>query len=269
MKALSADPIRVLIVDDEPAARRGIVQLLERDPDFSIVGECSTGAEMLDAVDRVRPDLLFLDIEMPGLDGFGALAQLEERAPLIVFVTGYDRYAVKAFEARAIDYVLKPYTEERFARACRHAKRQLRQRRSSADLDYQERLLALLTDLRDRDGSARAQFDAQQPFLVKKSQGRTVIVSPETVLWVEARKDYLCLHTRDGKYLVRETMKRAEQRMDPKQFVRIHRSAIVRTDCIAEVVNLKEGKMHVTLTNGTELPLSAAGYRKLQQQFGM
>lgn len=267
----ATQPFRVLIVDDEPAARRGVAQLLAHEHDFQLVGECATGQEMIAAVERDRPELIFLDIQMPGLDGFGALASLPPNAaPLVIFVTGYDRYAVRAFEARAIDYLLKPYSEARFADACRHAKIQLRQRRQSEDSGYRDRLIGLLEDLTERERAPNpSQRTADQlRFLVRKTQGRVVIIPGDAVLWIEARKDYVRLHTSDDHHLIRDTMANIEQQLDPAQFLRIHRSAIVRIDGIAEIRSTPDGKLDVVLTDGTSHPVSASGRRKLQEKLG-
>jgi two-component system LytT family response regulator len=261
---------RVLIVDDEPAARRGVAQLIEHDRDFELVGECATGDEMVAAVQRERPDLVFLDVQMPGLDGFGALARLDSScAPLVIFVTGYDRYAVRAFEARAIDYLLKPYSPERFVSACGHAKQQLVQRRRSEDGDYRQRLLGFLEDIagrtRDAGGSG-----AKEPvrFLVRKAPGRVVVLSADDVLWVEARRDYVRLHTAEGHHLIRDTMANVERQLDSTRFLRIHRSAIVRIDEIAEIRNARAEKLEVLLTDGTCHAVSASGRRQLHDRLG-
>jgi two-component system LytT family response regulator len=268
----STDPFRVLIVDDEPAARRGVAQLLEQFDEFEVMAECATGEEMIAAVERDEPELVFLDVQMPGLDGFGALARLGRRtAPLVIFVTGYDRYAVRAFEAHAIDYVLKPYSPDRFRRACDHAVRQLRQRRQVEDESYRERLLELLEDLSARGtaGSRVATPDREPArFLVKKGRSRVLIVSGDSVLWAEARKDYVRLHATDGGHLIRETMANVERQLDPARFIRVHRSAIVRMDAITEIRTLGDGRLEVVLTDGSCHPVSASGRRQLEEKLG-
>lgn len=267
----SDQPIRVLIVDDEPVARRGIVQLLGGDADFTIVGECSNGKEMLAAVEREQPDLIFLDVRMPGMDGLRALARLKSsEPPLIIFVTGFDQYAMKAFEAHAIDYLMKPYSRKRFRSACDHAKQQLRRRRIAEGSPYQERLLQLLEDLvAHRNGVGPSTPSPEKQFLVKKARGRVVIVPSEAVLWVEARKDYVRLHTADGPHLIRETMGNIEQDLDPSSFIRVHRSAIVRIAAIAEIRTIPDGKLEVALTDGTHHPVSPSGRRTLQTRLGL
>jgi two-component system LytT family response regulator len=266
-----AGPYRVLIVDDEPAARRGVAQLLERYDDFEVVGECATGEEMVASVECEMPELVFLDIRMPGLDGFGALAKVRDRdSPLVIFVTGYDRYAVRAFEAHAIDYILKPYSAERFRRACDHAIEQLDRRRRAEDDGYSQRLVELLRDLATRDVEAAGAPHRPEPFrfLVRKGRNRVVVLPADTVLWAEARKDYVRLHTPDGAYLIRDTMANVERRLDRSDFVRIHRSAIVRTDAIAEMRTLGDGRLEVALTDGSRLAVSASGRRLLEEKLG-
>lgn len=272
MTAPHTPPYRVLIVDDEPAARRGVVQLLEYEDAFEVIGECATGEEMVAAVRRDDPDLIFLDVEMPGLDGFGGLAGLPPTAaPLLIFVTGYDRYAVRAFEAHAIDYVLKPYTPERFRSACRHAIEHLRLRHQSGDDAYRKRLLGLLEDLTHRPGPHPPVPRKRTPtrFFVKKPKGRMLVVSAEQVLWTEARRDYIRLHTTDGPHLIRDTMTVIEQQLDPRQFVRIHRSTIVRLDEIAEIQTVGDGKLAVVLKDGSRHAVSASGRQRLQDRLGL
>jgi two-component system LytT family response regulator len=263
-------PVRVLIVDDEPAARRGVVQLLDQYDEFEIVGECSTGEEMVSGVERHDPELVFLDVQMPGLDGFGALARLPpETDPLVIFITGYDRYAVRAFEAHAIDYLLKPYSPERFRRACDHAVQQLRRRRQAGDADYRGRLLELLEDLAERGSvDAEAVHDSAR-FLVRKARDRVVIVSGDSILWTEARKDYVRLHTGGDDHLIRDTMANVERRLDPDRFVRVHRSAIVRIDAIVEFRTPGDGRLEVVLSDGSQHAVSASGRRLLEEKLGI
>lgn len=268
----SRQVFRVLIVDDEPTARRGVAQQLERDEEFEIVGECASGEDMIVAVAQEQPDLVFLDVQMPGLDAFGALARLEPGPmPLVIFVTGYDRYAVRAFEAHAIDYLLKPYTAERFRRSCEHAKHYLRERRQSEDRDYHRRLVDLLTDLAARAGggtSRRPSGAEPSPFLVKRARGHVVVVPGDSVLWIEARGDYVRLHTANGCHLMRQTLGRVERQLDATLFMRIHRSTIVRITAIAQIRTGEDGKSEVVLTDGTCHGVSSSGRRQLQERLG-
>jgi len=268
----SSQVFRVLIVDDEPAARRGVAQQIEHDEEFEIIGECASGEDMIAAVAREQPDLVFLDVQMPGLDAFAALARLDPGpVPLVIFVTGYDRYAVRAFEAHAIDYLLKPYTAERFRRSCEHAKHHIRQRRYSEDRDYHQRLVDLLQDLAARaaGGGARRTVGAEPtPILVKRARGHVVVVPGDTVLWVEARGDYVRLHTANECHLVRQTLGRVARQLDTTLFMRIHRSTIVRIAAIAQIRTSEDGRAEVMLTDGTRHAVSASGRRQLQERLG-
>lgn len=263
---------RVLIVDDEPAARRGVAQQLEHDGDFAIIGECASGEDLIAAVARERPDLVFLDVQMPGLDAFAALARLDPGAmPLVVFVTGYDRYAVRAFEAHAIDYLLKPYTPERFRRSCEHAKDQMRQRRLSADREYHQRLVELLEDFAGRSGGPAVRRTAgaePPPFLVKRARGHVVVVPGSTVLWIEARGDYVRLHAAGAAHLMRQTLGEVERQLDPAVFMRIHRSTIVRIAAIAQIRAGEDGKAEVVLTDGSRHSVGTSGRRQLKERLG-
>jgi two-component system, LytTR family, response regulator len=264
--------LRVLIVDDEPVARRGVAQQLEHDEEFQIIGECASGEDMIAAVAREQPDLVFLDVQMPGLDAFAALERLDPGpVPLVIFVTGYDRYAVRAFEAHAIDYLLKPYTAERFRRSCEHAKHHIRQRRRSEDRDYHQRLVDLLEDFAARAGGDAARRTAgaePPPFLVKRARGHVVVVPEDAVLWIEARGDYVRLHTAKACHLMRQTLGHVERQLDATGFVRIHRSTVVRIAAIAQIRTTEDGKAEVMLTDGTRHAVSTGGRRQLQERLG-
>jgi two-component system, LytTR family, response regulator len=248
------DRIRVIIVDDEPLARDGVRLHLEAAPDMEIVGEAGSGEEAVSLIETMRPDLMFLDVQMPGLDGFGVLEAIGPALmPVTVFATAYDEFAVRAFDAHAIDYLLKPYDTERFAKAIERARMHIAGRRRS---QIDDRLGSLLQELRTRD-----QYTER---LIVRSGGRIVILRVAEIDWIEAASNYVRLHAGDREYLLRETMTALESKLDPADFVRIHRSTIVRIDRIRELEPLFQGDYVVILEDGTRLT-SSRGYRERLQ----
>ncbi len=239
--------IRTLIADDEPLARERLRTLLARHADVEIIGECSNGADAIEAITDLRPDLVLLDVEMPRLDGFAVLEALDpDSLPAIVFVSAHDQYAVRAFEAHALDYILKPFDEARVDRTLHRVRGQLA---GAADTSRHTdpRLLSLLEELRDRRRSDR---------LVVKTGGRVVFLRTEDIDWVEASGNYVRLHVGGESHLLRESMKNMERRLDPSTFVRIHRSAIVNVDRIRELEPWFHGEYIVILRDGTRLTSS-------------
>jgi two-component system LytT family response regulator len=249
--------VRTLIVDDEPLARERMRSLLQAEPDIAIVGECRDGREAVDVIRRESPDLVFLDVQIPELDGFQVLGAIAgEKAPAIVFVTAYDQYALQAFEVHAVDYLLKPFDEDRFKRALERARQALQRDRGGLS----EELLSLLQGLKAPPGYIER--------LVVKSAGRLFFLRTDEIEWVESAGNYVCLHVRGESHLLRETMTSLEARLDPARFARIHRTAIVNIDQIKELQPLFHGEFQVVLQNGTELTLSR-GYRdRLQEVIG-
>jgi two-component system, LytTR family, response regulator len=250
--------IRTVIVDDEPLARERIRSLLEHEVDVEIVAECGSGAEAIDALRRLSPDLVFLDVQIPEPDGFGVLEAVgPESAPVVVFVTAYDQYALQAFEVHAVDYLLKPFDEERFQRALARARVALAGRNGQS---VNERLLSLLQDLKTVPGYLER--------LVVKSAGRLFFLRTAEIDWVESAGNYVCLHTGGETHLLRETMSGLESRLDPARFVRIHRTAIVNIDQVKELQPLFHGEYQVVLRDGTELTLSRSYRDRLQEMIG-
>jgi len=250
--------IRTLIVDDEPLARRGIRAHLKEERDVEVISECSNGREAVRAIESESPDLVFLDVQMPELDGFGVIEAINvERLPAIIFVTAYDTYALRAFEVHALDYLLKPFDGERFHKALQRARAQI-ERRSISDLSH--RLQSLIDDLRTNQKYAER--------LVIKSAGRIFFLGVEEIDWIEAADNYVRLHAGRDTHLLRETMNNLESRLDPSQFLRIHRSAIINVGRIKELHTLFRGEYEVVLRDGTRLA-SGRGYRdRLQELFG-
>lgn len=253
--------IRTLIVDDEPLARRNIRLLLKDDRQIEIVGEAASGQEALALLRKHPTDLLFLDIQMPELDGFGVLENIEARElPVIVFVTAFDQYALKAFEFHALDYLLKPFDDARFEKALRQAKLQVEQREVK---DLSQRLVALLEG---REGGKFAP-PRQPQFLSRlliKSAGRVFFLKTEEIDYVRAEDYYVKLHVGSKGHLLRETMNAMEAKLDPSKFLRIHRSTIVNIERIRELQQHFNGEYIVVLHDGTEMKLSRSRREQLQ-----
>ena len=242
--------IRVLVADDEPLVRRGLKTFIAADPGLTLVGEARNGPEAVELIRAEQPELAFLDVQMPELDGFGVLDALEgEPLPAVVFVTAYDEYAIRAFEVHAVDYLLKPFDEERFRVALGRARSRLGERRQQA-LD--QRLDAVLTELR-----AREQYADR---LLVKSEGRVTVVQVDDVDWIEAADNYVRVHTSRGRYLVREPIKVLERKLNPRHFARVHRSAIVNLTRVRELQPMFGGEYVIILSTGAKLTLSR-GYR--------
>ncbi len=250
--------IRTLIVDDEPLARQRIRTLLADEKGIELVGECANGREAVAAVRELCPDLVFLDVQMPLLDGFGVLEALStERLPAVVFVTAYDRYAVRAFEAHALDYLLKPFDRSRFGQTLERARSQLKHGHQAGT---NQQLRALLEELH----AARRPTDR----LVVKSGTKVTFLRLEEIDYIEAAGNYLRVHTGAEVHLLRETMARLESRLEGTRFLRIHRSTIVNLDRIRELQPSFHGDYAVILNSGAELTLSR-GYRdQLQTLLG-
>jgi two-component system LytT family response regulator len=245
--------IKVLIVDDEPLARQVVRMLLDDDPEVEVVGECS-GAEGVSLVERTRPDVLFLDVQMPEVDGFDLLERLgPSRAPTTVFVTAYADHAVRAFEVHALDYLLKPIDDGRFARALGRAKEQVRLReRGTPD----PRVGALL--------EARGRFARR--FLVK-GRDRTVVVNAEDIDWIEAADYYVSLHVGNASHLLRETMNELEGKLDPEKFFRVHRSSIINLERVREIQPLFRGDCELVLASGCKVRLSRTRRAEFERLF--
>ena len=238
--------IRTVIVDDERLARQRVRRLLTGEADIEIVGECAGAEEAVSVLTENDVDLLFLDIQMPQMDGFDLLASLDDtHIPVVVFVTAYDEHALRAFEVHAFDYLLKPFDSERFAKTLAGAREQLRR---LGDVERDQRLTALIDELR-----TRRKYPSRIPV---RSSGRIVFVRSESIDWIEAADNYVCLHVGGETHLLRETMNSLEQRLDPEMFARIHRSTIVNLDRVKELRSWFHGEYLVILNNGTELNLS-------------
>ena len=247
-----ATKIRALIVDDEELGRDRIQSLLEQQPDVEIIGICSDGASAVETIERTQPDLVFLDVQMPGMDGFGVIENLDPtHLPAVVFVTAHDGHAIRAFEIHALDFLLKPFDQARFEKALERARGQLASKKTAAanlGAGIDSRLVSLLEELREERKYPER--------LIVKSSGRVFFVRTEEIDWVEASGNYVKIHTKNEAHLLRESMKNMEAKLDPKIFVRIHRSAIVNIDRIKELEPWFHGEYIVIMRDGTRLTAS-------------
>jgi two-component system LytT family response regulator len=244
--------LRTLIIDDEPLARRRLRQLLQDEPRVDIVGECEDGPSAVAAVRRLEPDLLFLDVQMPGMDGFDVIAELGASAcPALIFVTAFDRYAVKAFDVHAVDYLLKPFSRARLSLALDRVGG-----RTGADLGLARKLTALMADLQASRPLTR--------FVVKDGE-RVYFVRVDDVDWLEAAGHYVCLHADGATHVIRDTLSRLESRLDANRFVRVHRSAIVNLDHIKELRAAFHGEYEIVLHTGERLASSRTAGPRIQQ----
>jgi len=249
-------PIRALVVDDELLAREIIREMIRRDPEIDIVGECGNGLDAVTMIETERPDMVFLDIQMPEMDGFAVIEAVGAQAmPVVIFVTAYDQYAVNAFKVHALDYILKPFDWERFADALLRAKSQIRR-----ESDLSDKLDALLRQMRKKHDFIER--------LIIKTNGRVIFLRTEEIDWIEAEGNYVRLHVGKDSYLQRDTIGGMEAKLDPTQFPRIHRSAIVNIDRVQELRPWFQGDYCVILRNGKELPLSRNYWDKLRQILG-
>ncbi len=250
--------IRAIIVDDEPLARERIRTLLALESDFEVLAECENGNEAVDAIEKFEPDLVFLDVQMPAVDGFDVLAALDQdRLPSVVFVTAFDQYAVKAFEVHALDYLLKPFGSARFAEALDRARKMVEQARAGV---VRTELAQLIRDTRNEQRAGNK--------LLIKTEGKIVFVPADRIVWIEAAGNYVRIHTRDDLFLMRETMAGMERRLPLEKFVRIHRSTMVNFDDIKELLPTFNNEFMVVLRGGEKLKLSRKYRPDLERRLG-
>ena len=258
-------PLRIAVVDDEPVARERVARLLEDTGEAAVVAQCGGGEEAVEAIETLAPDLVYLDVQMPEMDGFGVIEAVgPKRMPAVVFVTAYDRFALQAFEVHALDYLLKPFSEGRFHESFRHARQVLRGEGLGGHL---EQVASLVASLREKEGQAGSAPGAGRldQFLVKH-RDRFFFLPAAEVDWLSAEGNYVSLHSKRGSFLVRASLGGLEDRLDPAQFVRIHRSTIVRADRIKEIRPWFSGDYVVHLLDGTELKLSRRFSERLFQR---
>lgn len=253
--------LRIMVVDDEPLARSGVAELLRRDPEVEVIGEVGDGCSAVEAIERLHPDIVLLDVQMPELTGFEVLEQLDRgNWPAVVFITAFDQFAVKAFEVHALDYLVKPFSDARFTEAIGRAKERVRGARAG---DLQERLEGLLTQV----GAG----GAVQPWLTRivvKTAGRVTFVRVDDLDWIEAADYCVKLHAGGRTHVIRESMHVLEKRLDPAKFFRVHRSAIVHLDRIRELQPDYKGELVAVLHDGSKLRLSRTRRAELEARLG-
>lgn len=248
--------IKTIIVDDEPLARERVRTLLAEETDVELLAECASGAEAVAAVKKHKPDLMFLDIQMPEMDGFQVLRELTPPLPAVIFVTAFNEHAVQAFEAQALDYIMKPFKVARFRAALDRAREQLA--RSQPD-DSTKRLLALLEA---QNATAKTEYLTR---IAVRDGSRVKFVKTSAIDWIEASGNYVVLHAGKENHIVRETLAAFEAQLSPKEFVRLSRSAIVNLDRVQQVEPAFDDEHVVVLTNGSKLPMTR-GLRELQEK---
>ena len=249
--------MRVLIIDDEPRARNFMRKLLAIDSSVEIAGECGDGYEAIRAIKTKTPDLVFLDVQMPEIDGFAVLERLRpEEMPAIVFVTAYDQYALRAFEEHALDYLLKPFDEERFLHTLEHAKLRIAERKST-----QRATIAQLL-------ASKQYRCAYLNRITVKRNGRILLLPAQDIEWIEAEDNYVLLHSGKEAYILRQTLSKIQNRLDPDTFIRVHRSAIVNIEALKELQPGFDGAYGLELKGGTKLRLSRGYREKFFEKFG-
>lgn len=268
MAATDSSPVRALIVDDEPLARERLHELLDDRPGVTLLEEAEDGLEAVEAIQKHDPDLIFLDVQMPGMSGIDVIEEIgRETMPVTVFVTAYDQYAIKAFDLAAVDYLLKPFDDERFEQALDRACDRI------ADQDVDAISRRLLHMLQEKDPSLlKEEQETSEPYLERiavQGRGKARIISVEDITHITADGSYAELHTSDGTHVIRERMKALASRLDPAKFVRVHRSAIVRLDEVELILRSGGGNYAVRLDDGTTVSVSRGRIEDLQDRLGV
>lgn len=250
--------IKVLVIDDESLARDLIIELLKDFNEFQVIGECSDGLEAVKTIEKLRPDLIFLDVQMPLLNGLDVLEKIKDDfLPQIIFVTAFDNYAIRAFDFHAIDYLLKPFSRSRFQKAVLHAKAQINQQNN---VETKQQFSDLLENHKSKTPHLQRIF--------VKDNGKIILLEPEAVDWIEADDKYLHLHTAQKTYLIRQTLNSIEAELDPNIFLRIHRSTIVNLTRVKEIHPLFNGEYILILQNGAKITLSRNYKNRFFEHFG-
>src|SRR5215469_10173999 len=257
-------PIRTLLVDDEEIARRGLRVRLERAKEIEIIGECQNGVEAIETIDLLSPDLVFLDVQMPELSGFDVLRSVRPKVmPHVVFVTAFDQYAVRAFEVDALDYLLKPIDDERFAATLRHACKVMR---GTRDVAYARQIAEAIASLTQNPAPAVDRLGSDK--LAIPTRGRVMLIALADIDWIEAADNYVSVHVGKKAWLLRESISALDQRLTPKGFARIHRSTIVNAQRVTELRSLPTGEFAIVLADGTTLRMSRSYRAVLDQLVG-
>ncbi|GAA5144056.1 LytR/AlgR family response regulator transcription factor [Thalassotalea piscium] len=268
-KALST-----IIVDDEPLARKGLAVRLAEHKDINIIAQCSNGREAIEAVRIHQPDLMFLDIQMPGLNGFEVMQSIIDQnltLPMVVFVTAFDQYALQAFEVHAQDYLLKPADEERLSQSLDKIREK---RQSQQNAEHKSKLVRLVSNvtgndyhtiLKELESDLPVSITSYSDVLAIKDGGEVSRVPTKDILWIDAAGDYMCVHTEENTHILRKTMKQLEELLDPKLFVRSHRSTIVNKHYIGKFCSQLNGEYFLVMSNGKELKVSRSYKDKVKQ----
>lgn len=270
--------LTTIIVDDEPLARKGLAIRLQVFDDISVINQCCNGREAIEAIRAYQPELMFLDIQMPGLDGFDVIEAIIEQGlkmPIVVFVTAFDQYAIKAFEVHAIDYLLKPTSDERLEQTIDKVREYSK---SSADSLHKSKLIRLVSDVTGNDcQQILTNLDNNQPVTISKysailpikDAGEVSRVAVNDILWIDAAGDYMCVHTfeqdQENTHILRKTMKQLEECLDPKHFIRNHRSTIVNKNYIQKFCSQINGEYYLVMKNGKELKVSRSYKERVKQ----
>jgi len=270
--------LSTIIVDDEPLARKGLAVRLAEHKDVDIIAQCHNGREALEAVRAYQPDLMFLDIQMPGLNGFEVVQAIIEQGlklPLVIFVTAFDQYALQAFDVHAQDYLLKPADENRLAEAMDKIRKDLISKENAV---HKSKLVRLVSDVTGNDcdkileelaNNQPVSLSSFSDILAIKDAGEVSRVPVKDILWIDAAGDYMCVHTSDTTHILRKTMKQLEESLDPKQFIRSHRSTIVNKSYVNKFCSQLNGEYYLVMSNGKELKVSRSYKEKVKQAVGI
>lgn len=266
--------LSTIIVDDEPLARKGLAIRLEEHKDVNVIAQCCNGREAIAAIRANKPDLMFLDIQMPGLSGFEVIEELLAEGlpiPTVVFVTAFDQYALKAFEVHAIDYLMKPADEARLAQSMDKVREHIK---SKEDSDHKNKLVQLVSDVTGNDQQAILDdLASNQPVAIShysdvlpiKDGSELSRVPVNSIWWIDAAGDYMCVHTEEGTHILRKTMKQLEEMLDPRIFIRSHRSTIVNKNYVQKFCSQLNGEYYLVMTSGKELKVSRSYKDKVKQ----
>ncbi len=266
--------LSTIVVDDEPLARKGLIVRLQQHKDVNIVADCSNGREAIEAVNTLKPDLMFIDIKMPGLNGFEVVSQLleqQEKMPLVIFVTAFEEYALKAFEIHAQDYLLKPADESRISEALERVRSKIA---SQESVEQKLKLVKLVSDVTGNDSkdilkaienNRPVNLNQYSDVLAIKDAGEVSRVPIKDILWIDAAGDYMCVHTESETHILRKTMKQLEESLDPRIFIRSHRSTMVNKNYISKFCSQMNGEYYLVMSNDKELKVSRSYKDKVKQ----